>query len=56
MLQSTYHSFQKYAFSDSPLVRYTAIGLVLAAGALLIALFIGIFGPLIALALALFAR
>jgi O-antigen ligase len=52
MLQSTYYSFQKYVFSDSPLIRYAVLGAILALGAVLIALFIGVFGPLIALALA----
>ncbi len=52
MLQSTYHSLQQLAFSPNPLTRRLALGLVLGIGTLLIALFIGIAGPIIALALA----
>lgn len=52
MLHTTYRKAQDLFFSHSPLWRRGAIALVLAASALLIALFIGVFGPLIALALA----
>ena len=52
MLNSTYRSAQNLIFSHNPLVRRATLGLLLASGALLIALFIGIVGPLLALAAA----
>ena len=52
MLQTAYAYFTETVLSTQPLVRRSAIGLILAAGALLIALLVGIAGPLITLALA----
>lgn len=52
MLQTTFRTFQNLTLSPQPWVRRTAIGLLLAAGSLAIALLVGIFGPLLALALA----
>ena len=52
MLNSTYRSAQNLIFSHNPLVRRATMALLLASGALLIALFIGIVGPLLALAAA----
>ncbi|HRW48947.1 MAG TPA: O-antigen ligase family protein [Caldilinea sp.] len=49
MLQNTYHSFQNALFSPNPVVRAIVLGSVLVAGLLLITLFIGIAGPLLAL-------
>ena len=49
ILQSTYRSAQNIFFSPNQLVRGLALGAVLVAGALLIALFIGVAGPLLAL-------
>ncbi len=49
ILQSTYRSAQNIFFSPNHLVRGVALGAVLVAGALLIALFIGVAGPLLAL-------
>ena len=49
ILQSTYRSAQNIFFSPNQLVRGLALGSLLAAGAALIALFIGIAGPLLAL-------
>ena len=53
MIQTTYAYFAETVLSTTPLVRRGALGLLLAAGALMIALLIGITGPLIALVLAL---
>ena len=53
MLNSAYQSAQRLAFSHSPMVRVAAIAAVSTVGALLIALFIGVAGPAIALAAAL---
>jgi hypothetical protein len=57
ILQNTYRSAQNLFFSPNQLVRGLALGALLAAGALLIALIIGVAGPLPALvaAAALFA-
>jgi hypothetical protein len=52
MLQTSYRTFEHLILSPSRPVRRTAIGLLLAGGALGIALLVGIFGPVIALALA----
>ncbi|MBX2996999.1 MAG: O-antigen ligase family protein [Caldilineaceae bacterium] len=52
MLQTTYRNFQNLALSSQPSVRRTVIGLFLAGGALMIALLVGVFGPVLALALA----
>lgn len=49
MFQTTYASLQQIAFSPNPLTRGLALGAVLGVGTLLIALFIGIAGPIIAL-------
>jgi O-antigen ligase len=49
ILQSTYRSAQNILFSPNQLVRGLALGSLLAAGALGIALFVGVFGPLPAL-------
>lgn len=45
-------TLQQFLFSPNPWSRRSAIGIILLAGSLAIALFIGILGPLIALALA----
>ncbi len=52
MLDAAYEGAQRLAFSSTRWVRVTALTAVCAAGAALIALFIGIAGPLIALAAA----
>ena len=52
MIQTAYSQFAETILSTRPLVGKGAIGLILAAGALFIALVIGIAGPLIALVLA----
>jgi hypothetical protein len=52
MLDSTYRTAQELFFSHNPWIRRTSLALLVAAGALLIALFIGIVGPLLALAAA----
>jgi polysaccharide biosynthesis protein PslJ len=52
MLNVTFERANRLLFSANPLVRTVALSLLMAGGAALIALFIGIFGPLIALALA----
>jgi polysaccharide biosynthesis protein PslJ len=52
MLNSPFQRANRLLFSPDRMVRLAALGLMLAGGALLIALFIGVFGPLIALALA----
>ena len=52
MIRAAYAYFSETVLSTQPLVRRGAIGLVLAAGALAIALLIGVVGPLLALALA----
>ena len=52
MIQTAYSVFSETVLSPQPLVRRSAIGLLLAAGALAIALLIGVVGPLFALALA----
>ena len=49
ILQSTYRSAQSVLFSSNQLVRGLALGGLLAAGSLLIALFVGVAGPLLAL-------
>ena len=49
MLQNTYQSFQDALFSQNPLVRAVVLGSVLVLGLLLITLFIGVAGPLLAL-------
>jgi hypothetical protein len=51
-LQTTYRGAQNIFFSSNQLVRGLALGGLLAAGALLIALFVGVAGPLLALAAA----
>ena len=52
MIQTAYSVFSETVLSPQPLVRRSAIGLLLAAGALAVALLIGVVGPLFALALA----
>lgn len=52
MIQTAYAYFAETVLSTRPLVRRGAIGLLLAAGALFIALLIGITGPLLALVMA----
>ncbi len=52
MIQTAYSHFAETVLSPRPLVRRGAIGLLVAAGALLIALLIGIAGPLLSLVLA----
>lgn len=52
MLQTSYRTFEQLILSPSQSVRRTVTGLLLAGGALAIALLVGVFGPLIALALA----
>lgn len=52
ILQSTYRSAQNVLFSSNQAVRWLALGGLLAAGVLLIALFVGVAGPLAALAAA----
>jgi polysaccharide biosynthesis protein PslJ len=49
ILQSTYRSAQNIFFSPNQLVRGLALGLLLVTGAVLIALFVGVAGPLLAL-------
>lgn len=49
---TTFRTFQNLALSPDPLVRRTVIGLLLAAGAVGIALLIGVAGPVLGLALA----
>ena len=53
MLESAYRTAQGLLFSHNPLIRRAATSLLLAGGAMIIALFIGIVGPLLALAAAL---
>ncbi|MBX3051468.1 MAG: O-antigen ligase family protein [Caldilineaceae bacterium] len=52
MFPTSYRTFEQLILSPSRPVRRTAVGLLLASGALAIALLIGVFGPLVALALA----
>ncbi len=52
MLQSTYQSAQDILFARHPLLRAATLALLLGTGAAAIALFIGIAGPLLALAAA----
>ena len=52
MLNAAYRRAQRLAFSSDPAARVAALTAVSALGALLIALFIGVAGPLIALAFA----
>lgn len=52
MLQTSYRTFEQLILSPNRPIRRTATGLLLAGGALAIALLVGIFGPLVALALA----
>lgn len=52
MFQTTYRTFQDVIFSPSPLVRRLTLAGLLATGAAAIALFIGVAGPLLALAAA----
>lgn len=52
MLQTTYHTFQHLLLSPRGTTRRMMLGLLLAAGAAAIALFIGVLGPIVALALA----
>ena len=52
MLDSTYRAAQGLFFSYNPLIRRASLAILLAIGALVIALFIGIVGPLLALAAA----
>lgn len=52
MLQTSYRTFEQMILSPSPGLRRVAIGLLLLAGSLGIALLVGVFGPLVALALA----
>ena len=49
MIQRSYSSFQRFIFSPSRAVQRVTVALLVAAGALLIALFIGVVGPLPAL-------
>ncbi len=49
MLQISYQRAQQLLFAPNPLVRRVTLGLVIALGASGIALFIGVFGPLLAL-------
>jgi hypothetical protein len=49
ILQNTYRSAQHLFFSPNQLVRGLALGSLLGAGILLIALFVGVVGPLLAL-------
>ena len=49
MFQSTYRTFQDALFSPNPLVRRLVIGGLLASGLLVITLFIGAAGPVLAL-------
>jgi polysaccharide biosynthesis protein PslJ len=49
ILQSTYRSAQHIFFSPNQLVRGLALGSLLVTGAVLIALFVGVAGPLLAL-------
>lgn len=52
MIQSAIQSTQQILLSPNPATRRIALGVILGGGALLIALFIGIVGPLLALAAA----
>jgi hypothetical protein len=52
LLQNTYRTFQDALFSPNPLVRRLVLGGLLASGLLVITLFIGVAGPLLALAVA----
>lgn len=52
MIQTAYGYFAETALSTRPLLRHSAIGLLLMAAVLSIALLVGIAGPLVALALA----
>jgi polysaccharide biosynthesis protein PslJ len=52
MLRTGYQTAQELFFAASTHLRIFVLGALLATGSLLIALFIGVFGPLIALALA----
>jgi len=52
LFQSTYRTFQEAVFSPSPLVRRMTLAGLLVAGVLMIALFVGVAGPLLALAAA----
>lgn len=52
MIQTPVRTFQELIYSPNPNARRLAIGGVLGLGSLLIALIVGIFGPLVALALA----
>jgi hypothetical protein len=52
MLQTSYRTFEQLILSPNRPIRRTATGLLLAGGAFAIALLVGIFGPLVALALA----
>ena len=49
MIQNSYQSAQRLLFSPNPLIRSAILALLLAFGAVAIALFIGILGPTIAL-------
>ncbi len=49
MLQSSYQRAQQLLFAPNPVVRRVALGVLIVMGAAGIALFIGIFGPLLAL-------
>ncbi len=53
MIRTPYRSFQELIFSPRPWVRQATLAGLLVTGALAIALFIGVLGPVIALALAL---
>lgn len=52
MFANSYRSFQHLIFSPQPWVQRATLALLIAGGALAIALFIGVAGPVIALALA----
>ena len=52
MRQTTYHSLQQFIFSANPRIRQLVIGLALGLGVLVITLFIGVTGPVIALVVA----
>jgi hypothetical protein len=52
MLQASYQSIQRLIFSHNPFLRHGVMAAALGLGILLIAFFIGIFGPLLALVLA----
>jgi hypothetical protein len=52
LLQTTYRTLQETFFSPNPLVRRLVLAALLASGLLVITLFIGVVGPLLALVVA----